>query len=1220
MESNILAQLGVSIVETHALERDWLFRAQPVLDFGIDGHLELQRDGQATARLIAVQVKTGASYFATPTSLGWRHTVSARHAKYWSDGSLPAVVVLVDHERRSAYWQEVTASTLRRTGAAFALEIPRDQRLDADGSWEQLSSIARFRSSDSGFEANLSVMPPDAARRLRKLRLTDSRGAERLAEILATGRASAGDTIAQLRTDPPHWLTPAGFALWRTICAYADDHGQTEHARELLEWIGSSGRRKEHQEARLRAAALWMLEDPSRTIALLDALPRPTRGDLWVRVLRRRAELGPVQAPRLEDEFDFEAEETKFPLPLHVLRAHNALRKKRPADAVRHLDIALSGSGDSSSLMQLASHAIRLRSTTRDAESDDLQRAHDLCWRALMQRRSWGGDTVGYLEDLGQILGQLGRDADVLQLCAPPPVGDASPGEAGRREVAKLALAAAIPLRREDAITAVLDAAPSAEDRAWLVHAFRLGEEPAPASFWESQLAAAVESDDVAGAVDAAHELAWLGADHTAALQTMVDTGALDPGYVETLSAQAEAIAGAPGGQARLRTLASRRLDAANMLAVLLRRAGRFGDAADLAAQTRDRFASFALIELEVDALERAGRTDEADQVAAVGLSSSTTSPEQRAVLFRARAGAAAVADRWSDVVDQLEASRRLPSSFGELDAWNLVIALLRISRIDRAASLIRQLRLRPTNADLVRIWLYARSGSDWDDEEVRLAIDLADRFDGEEVAVALTLHLLMRDHPDDEAWMEEHAAGSERSWSERLQDLFARHSSDEAGAPLQRIRGDIDALIEIIRQKAEQGAEFNRQLQRLLRQGMPTGVISTFLHRPYAYTYDQRPLGMFPAVAVDDDEHEQERDAASAALDQTVVLDGSALVLVGRLKIAEKYLSRFVRTLSAGSTAEDLIESAREARRTAKSAGITSWNRVLNAPTFTDVSDEAQSRLLADASFYEGLTADLDIVAAPQLEVLAELDRSGPWTDPIALAQERGIALWSDDEGQRKLARQLGVRTFSTASLIEAVAVQAMLSDPEVADDTARTLRHTQLQLVRAGVAGLPQTVEEIEHLADTDGWGSGIASLAVTNESWWLSMHEPFRVLLGWFRHAAAAGSNAMTVWEWHAFEGAARVRLNGSTTPSDSIAAVALLAWSIDPDSERAPWTALRMRSVADIWDLPDPVQSLTFAADLLQHLLPASDWSAAGESLTRAIKQGTLGAASEFSRQS
>lgn len=72
--------------------------------------------------------------------------------------------------------------------------------------------------------------------------------------------------------------------------------------------------------------------------------------------------------------------------------------------------------------------------------------------------------------------------------------------------------------------------------------------------------------------------------------------------------------------------------------------------------------------------------------------------------------------------------------------------------------------------------------------------------------------------------------------------------------------------------------------------------------------------------------------------------------------------------------------------------------------------------------------------------------------------------------------------------------------------------------------------------------------------------------------------------------------------------TIAAFALLVWGIDPDSERAPWTAVRMRTVANIGDLPDPVQSLTFAAVLLQRLLPASDSSAAGESPTWTIEQG------------
>ncbi len=59
-------RLGINAVERIVLyDMKWLRREQMVADFGVDGQIEILRlgDGKPTGQLIAVQVKSGKSYF-----------------------------------------------------------------------------------------------------------------------------------------------------------------------------------------------------------------------------------------------------------------------------------------------------------------------------------------------------------------------------------------------------------------------------------------------------------------------------------------------------------------------------------------------------------------------------------------------------------------------------------------------------------------------------------------------------------------------------------------------------------------------------------------------------------------------------------------------------------------------------------------------------------------------------------------------------------------------------------------------------------------------------------------------------------------------------------------------------------------------------------------------------------------------------------------------------
>ncbi|SDI13409.1 protein of unknown function [Actinokineospora alba] len=132
-ESAKTASAGVTQVR-QAVEQhlDWVFREQPVEDYGIDAHIEAVGDGNVLGRLLALQIKSGSSYFRSPTDGGWWFRADSDHFAYWLEYSLPVAVVLVDLTSRLCYWQLVTRSAIERTqGRTWKLYVPRHHVLDS---------------------------------------------------------------------------------------------------------------------------------------------------------------------------------------------------------------------------------------------------------------------------------------------------------------------------------------------------------------------------------------------------------------------------------------------------------------------------------------------------------------------------------------------------------------------------------------------------------------------------------------------------------------------------------------------------------------------------------------------------------------------------------------------------------------------------------------------------------------------------------------------------------------------------------------------------------------------------------------------------------------------------------------------------------------------------------------------------------------------------------
>ena len=132
---------GINAVERVVLRLGWIFREQPTADFGIDAHVEICDHGKPTGRLIALQIRSGESYFKKRSADGFVFRGSKEHLEYWIGHSLPVLLVLYHPGHDQAWWCAITSQTVEQTPKGWRVIVPGSQRLN-DRSRAPLSLLA----------------------------------------------------------------------------------------------------------------------------------------------------------------------------------------------------------------------------------------------------------------------------------------------------------------------------------------------------------------------------------------------------------------------------------------------------------------------------------------------------------------------------------------------------------------------------------------------------------------------------------------------------------------------------------------------------------------------------------------------------------------------------------------------------------------------------------------------------------------------------------------------------------------------------------------------------------------------------------------------------------------------------------------------------------------------------------------------------------------------
>jgi Domain of unknown function (DUF4365) len=148
-------RLGVSRLDHYFSSHGWLFREQLIHDYGIDAQVEIVGERKPTGDLIAIQVKSGKSYFSEQTETAFVYRTNDRHVAYWSEHSLPVIVVLYNPDEDALYWEHVSENTLTRTKQGWKIDIPKHKVLTD----ESLDELCRL------------TQPPPYIQKLNRLRL-----------------------------------------------------------------------------------------------------------------------------------------------------------------------------------------------------------------------------------------------------------------------------------------------------------------------------------------------------------------------------------------------------------------------------------------------------------------------------------------------------------------------------------------------------------------------------------------------------------------------------------------------------------------------------------------------------------------------------------------------------------------------------------------------------------------------------------------------------------------------------------------------------------------------------------------------------------------------------------------------------------------------------------------------------------------------------------------
>lgn len=147
-------RIGVNATESIVLNNiGWIFREQPIQDYGIDAQIEQVLDGNPTCKYIGLQIKTGKSHFHV-SDKHLTYYASHIHYNYWLNSNIPIILVAHIPDTNNTYWQHISEQNFQKAIKRWKLNIPLNQELN-NKSLKRLNTI--LENAENTTKNNLEI-------------------------------------------------------------------------------------------------------------------------------------------------------------------------------------------------------------------------------------------------------------------------------------------------------------------------------------------------------------------------------------------------------------------------------------------------------------------------------------------------------------------------------------------------------------------------------------------------------------------------------------------------------------------------------------------------------------------------------------------------------------------------------------------------------------------------------------------------------------------------------------------------------------------------------------------------------------------------------------------------------------------------------------------------------------------------------------------------------
>ncbi len=1209
--TELVNRRGVNIVEETILDMEWFFRDQPISDQGIDAHAEKAPGGRGSGRLIALQIKSGPSYFGEPTKDGWTFRFSKRKAALWLEHALPVLVVLVDVGERVGYWQHISQQTVVSTGKGFKVVVPRAHALaEADEAWSHIASGIELRAGER-YDFAISQLPPHAKILLKELAETAQIDAAVLALHLAEGRGNPRATVQSLLMTSPGWLTRNVPLSWQILASYAAEHDCLDLSAEAFE---RSAEASQEPGKLIAAAALNLMPyDTARSAALLDAAEESVPESPLIAIGRSLLNhpSGDGSAREVPSMLLEDTDELRRNAAVQAFLSEQARRSNDLDKASYHANLALEADPISSDAMiRLAEITLR-RVGGAQLPDQDVASAIELLDAACQQRREWAGCSADVLVQLLRACAAIGEFDDMLGRALPTPIGSASAQEAADPRVRRLALTAAYLAGRGDLIeflSSQLGDEP--QDNLAKLRVGVLSVTPdAELVLLEQEFQRACDDDDLEAVAQIAVELASRRVDRSDVISPLVARFIIPDGHLRLIGALATMSIDPDGALATLRSLARTDMTAAEHLIGELVNADRFADAAAACVALYESTGSSFFLIARAEVLIQAKTLPGAEEAARMAVGQPGF-PHQRRKFLTFLGRQAADRGDWDEAEKHAAAVLTLTTTPSDNEVWNLVICLVRLGRLTRASHTWAQHKPDVRDNDQAVLWLQANMSAEWDEAMASEALSLAQRFNEPELSTALLSRIItgtrVRDADSGETDLRLDArrrlaqgavpADLHRQAFAVLEGLVAEFG---AATGVTVLEGSPEELLD---QMAERTRELSTAtvLQDLVENArdsrIPLGFLASARGGSYATLLVQRLLPLV-AGSADDTEHDDEVTQADRALGCPVVIDTAALHTLAADGMLSALDGHFSALQLPSAALRDIHRAVIDIRGLAGSPGTAGWDPEAAGLVLHRLDDDEFVRQLRRVMNLEKRAESLSIKMLPQLDLLPELGLEAAhaaWLAPIQLAHDQGLTLWSDDLGLRRLARQFDVPAFGTPALIDAFRDRALLGPNQERNQQSVLARTAQAnrELAADMVVDVALHLDDLVELGAETDWLPLAGALVLSRPSWWAWQRAPLDDLATFYVHIGQDRRDRIGEWQHAAMIGAAKAYMQAGLS-TRILAAIALLGLGGDPCIDDIVDGCLRARLVASQLKLPDPIAQLPAAAAALAKAGRCSD---------------------------